>query len=145
MSRLAGFQRQYFLLCDQMKKGSGKDGIKRTRNRVPFITEISVTNKGKALVYKRTHDVSMNGVFVSTAKPLPMGAKGEFSIVLSAGMRREKISGLYEVVRVISIDDGLSDPKTGPGMGLKFSELEPESSELLYNLIQYNQPAEDEE
>jgi hypothetical protein len=128
-----------------MKKGPGKEKIKRIRNRVPFITEIVVTNQGAPVVYKRTHDVSMNGVFVSTAKPLPMGAKGEFSIVLSAGMHKEKINGLYEVVRVISVDDGLSDPKNGPGIGLKFSELEPESSELLYNLIQYNQPGDDEE
>jgi hypothetical protein len=128
-----------------MKKGSSKEDIKRTRGRVPFTTEIVVANEGAPVVYKRTHDVSMNGVFVSTAKPLPMGARGEFSIVLSAGMHKEKINGLYEVVRVISVDDGLSDPKNGPGMGLKFSELEPESSELLYNLIQYNQPGEDEE
>jgi hypothetical protein len=128
-----------------MKKGPSKEEIKRARGRVPFITEIVVTNEGKALVYKRTHDMSMNGVFVSTAKPLPMGSKGEFSIVLSAGMHKEKINGLYEVVRVISVDDGLSDPKTGAGMGLKFAELEPESSELLFNLIQYNQPGGDEE
>jgi len=142
---LAGSRRQYFLSCDQMKKGPGKENIKRTHNRVPFTTEIVVANEGKSVVYKRTHDVSMNGVFVSTAKPLPMGARGDFSIVLSAGMHKEKINGLYEVVRVISVDDGLSDPKTGAGMGLKFSELEPESSELLYNLIQYNQPGADEE
>jgi hypothetical protein len=121
----------------------GKEG-KRIRGRVPFTTEIVVNHEGEALLYKRTHDVSMNGVFVSTAKPLPMGTKGEFSIVLSAGMRKEKINGMYEVVRIISVDDGLSDPKTGPGMGLKFTGLEPESSELLYNLIQYNQPGEEE-
>lgn len=128
-----------------MNKSSGEKGAKRIRNRVPFITEIVVHHESKALAYKRTHDVSMNGVFVSTAKPLPMGSKGEFSIILSAGMRKEKINGLYEVVRVISVDDGLSDPKTGPGMGLKFTGLEPESSELLFNLIQYNQPGGDEE
>lgn len=145
MSRWAEFRKQYFRTCDQMKKKSGEDNVKRTRNRVPFTTEIVVHHEGKALVYKRTHDVSMNGVFVSTAKPLSMGVKGEFSIILSAGMRKEKINGMYEVVRIISVDDGLSDPKTGPGMGLKFTGLEPESSELLYNLIQYNQPGEDEE
>ncbi|MBF0291981.1 MAG: PilZ domain-containing protein [Nitrospinae bacterium] len=128
-----------------MKKNSGGKAVKRTRNRVPFTTEIVVNHEGKALVYKRTHDISMNGVFVSTAKPLKMGVKGEFSIILSAGMRKEKINGMYEVVRIISVDDGLSDPKTGPGMGLKFTGLEPESSELLYNLIQHNQPDEDEE
>ncbi len=129
-----------------MKKGSGggKEG-KRIRNRVPFTTEIVVNYQDEALTYKRTHDVSMNGVFVSTAKPLPMGVKGEFSIVLSAGMRKEKINGLYEVVRIVSVDDGLSEPKTGPGMGLKFTGLEPESSELLYNLIQYNQPGAEED
>lgn len=128
-----------------MKTKPGGENIHRTRNRVPFTTQIVVHHEGKALEYKRTHDISMNGVFVSTAKPLPMGVKGEFSIILSAGMRKEKINGLYEVVRIISVDDGLSDPKTGPGMGLKFTGLEPESSELLYNLIQYNQPGGDED
>ena len=128
----------------QKGSGAGEEG-KRIRGRVPFTTEIVVNYHGEALTYKRTHDVSMNGVFVSTAKPLPMGVKGEFSIALSAGMRKEKINGMYEVVRIISVDDGLSDPKTGPGMGLKFTGLEPESSELLYHLIQYNQPGGEEE
>ncbi|MBI5813986.1 MAG: PilZ domain-containing protein [Nitrospinae bacterium] len=113
---------------------------KRGRRRVRFLTEIEVESAGKSATYKRTHDVSMNGVFVSTARPLPIGTKGKFTLVLSAGMRKEKISGTYEVVRHVPIDEGLSDPDQGGGMGLKFVEIDPEGSELLFQVIQYNQP-----
>ena len=112
---------------------------KRLRPRVNFETKITLEVGGKDYTYQHTHDVSMNGVFVSTAKPLPVGTAGAFTLTLSVGMRREAIKGLFEVVRVVSLDEGLSDTERGAGMGLKFKELEPESSRLLYNVIRYNQ------
>jgi len=114
----------------------------RGRIRVRFITDIDIVHDGNKTNYRRTHDVSMNGVFISTVKPLPIGAKGEFSMHLAFGMRRESIKGKFEVVRVVPIDEGLSDPDQGGGMGIKFVDLDPEGSELLFNVIVYNQPEE---
>ncbi|MBI4667255.1 MAG: PilZ domain-containing protein [Nitrospinae bacterium] len=113
---------------------------RRKRKRIHFITEIVINHGGQITVYKRTHDISMNGVFVSTAKPLPLGSEGDFSLILSVGMRREQINGRFIVARVISMDEGLSEPEQGPGMGLKFTGIDPDASELLYNLVLYNQP-----
>lgn len=111
----------------------------RLRPRVPFKTHIVLESAGEEFEYTRTFDVSMNGVYVSTVKPLSMGTTGEFVLTLSVGMRKEPITGRYEVIRVMSMDDGLSDRERGPGMGVKFTMLEPESSEFLFNIVRYNQ------
>lgn len=60
---------------------------------------------------------------------------------LSMGMRTDCITGQCEVIREVSLDDGLSEEDPGPGIGLKFTELEPESSRKLFQVIRYNQPA----
>lgn len=112
----------------------------RSRSRVHFETKITVEAGGESHVYQRTHDLSMNGVFVKTVKPLPLGTRGRFALTLSAGMRQEIIKGVCEVARVVPLDDGLSESEHGPGMGLKFIELEPESSRMLYMVIRHNQP-----
>ncbi|VAX20849.1 hypothetical protein MNBD_NITROSPINAE01-1035 [hydrothermal vent metagenome] len=119
-----------------------KEENERLRARVPFKTKISLELDGDEHEYGRTFDVSMNGVYVSTAKPLPVESTGEFVMTLSVGMRREQVTGRYEIIRVMSMDDGLSDTERGPGMGVKFTMLEPESSELLFNIIRYNQNPE---
>jgi len=115
------------------------DKGKRNRARVAFETKIIIETGGESHLYQRTHDVSMNGVFVLTAKPMPIGTKGKFVMTLSVGMRQEDIKGDFEVVRVVSLDEGLSDTERGAGMGLKFTFLEPDSSELLFQVIKYNQ------
>lgn len=121
---------------DRTPQGQGGRG----RSRVHFETRVTVETGGESHVYQRTHDLSMNGVFVKTVKPLPLGARGRFALTLSAGMKQEVIKGVCEVARVVSLDDGLSESEQGPGMGLKFVELEPESSRMLYMVIRYNQP-----
>lgn len=115
---------------------------RRYRLRVPFETTITLEHGGKSLTYNRTHDVSMNGVYVRTAQPLPVGIRAAFRMILAVGMRHETIVGECEVARSVSLDDGLSEEEPGPGMGLKFVSLEPESSETLFNIIRYNQPPE---
>jgi len=114
----------------------------RSRARVPFETTITLEHGGQSLTYNRTHDVSMNGVYVRTAQPLPVGIRAAFRMVLAVGMRHETITGECVVARSISLDDGLSEEEPGPGMGLKFISLDPESSETLFNIIRYNQPPE---
>ncbi|VAX15892.1 hypothetical protein MNBD_NITROSPINAE02-1274 [hydrothermal vent metagenome] len=114
----------------------------RRRKRVHFETKITLLFEQKEYVFQRTFDVSMNGIFVKTVKPLPMGAIMPFKMTLSVGMRREEVKGRCEVVRIVSLDDGLSDSERGAGMGLSFIEIDPDSSEILYNIVRYNQPPE---
>lgn len=118
------------------------DSSKRERARVHFESSIVLTHDGRELAYQRTHDISMNGVYVLTAKPLPLGLEAGFELTLSVGMRQDVIKGRCEVVRVVSLDDGLSEEAPGPGMGLKFTEIEPDSSVTLYRIIRLNQPPE---
>lgn len=115
---------------------------KRERARVHFETRLVAEYGGKTQIFQRTFDVSMNGVFVKTAKPFPLNASFRFALILSFGMRREEIKGICEVVRVVSIDEGLSEAERGPGMGLKFSNLDAGSGEILFHLIRYNQAPE---
>ncbi len=117
---------------------TAREKKKRLRSRIDFVGLLILTHDGKDIEYTNTHDISMNGVFAMTAKPLPIGTEGRFRFVLSAGMRQETIVGRYEVVRVVGLDDGFTKENPGPGMGLKFLDFEDDSSELLFNVIRYN-------
>ncbi len=114
-------------------------GGPRRQKRVHFTTRILLTHQKTVTEYPKTSDISMNGVFVRTVRPLALGSTGRFTLILEAGMRQERIEGDYEVVRVVSVDDGFSDDETGAGMAVKFAAIEPESSLLLYEVVRYNQ------
>jgi len=122
--------------------GHGQDDeVRRLRKRVPFETTITIEYDDKTVEYKHSYDISMNGVFIRTGQTLPVGTRGSFTMKLSMGMRAEWITGQCEVIRSVSLDDGLSEEDPGPGIGVKFIDLEPESSRKLYHVIRYNQPA----
>jgi hypothetical protein len=117
-----------------------QDDHERRRPRVHFVTEIILELGGTQHTFLHSHDLSMNGAFIETANPLPIGATGGMNIVLSAGMKHDNLKGRYEVVRVVPIDEGLSSStEHGSGMGIKFVDLEDESATTLFKLIEYNQ------
>lgn len=115
-----------------------EENSKRLRERVSFETKMIMEHGGKSHIYMHTYDVSMNGAFVQTPNPLPLGASEKFSLILSFGAKQEKINGLYEVVRLVSKDDIGPESERGPGMGIKFLEFEPGADELLFNVVRYN-------
>lgn len=117
------------------------DELGRRRKRVHFETSIIIEYDGKSVEYKQTYNISMNGVFIKTGQTLPVGVCGVFTMNLSMGMRSESITGRCKVIREVSLDDGLSEEDPGPGIGLKFLDLDPESSRKLFQVIRYNQPA----
>ncbi len=118
-----------------------QDDHERKRPRVHFVTEIILELGGTEHTFLHSHDLSMNGAFIETANPLPIGAEGSIKIVLSAGMKHDNLKGRYRVVRVVPVDEGLSSSSTGDGsgMGIKFIDLEDESATTLFKLIEYNQ------
>ncbi len=124
-----------------MDKNAG-DKARRKCARVGFETTISLEVGDKTYNYDRTYDVSMNGIFVSTAQPLDLGVTARFVMKLAVGMRNEEIKGSCLVVRTISFDDGLSGETPGPGMALKFTDLDDDSGAMLYQIIRHNQPVE---
>jgi len=115
--------------------------VRRLRRRVPFETTITIEYDDKTVEYKQSYDISMNGVFIKTGQTLPVGTRGVFTLKLSMGMRSEWITGQCEIIRSVSLDDGLSEEDPGPGIGVKFTDLDPESSKKLYQVIRYNQPS----
>jgi len=112
----------------------------RAQPRVRFRAPAVITAGGVEHHYPRTGDAGMDGVFISTVRPLPLGTRGRFSIRLSAGMRREAIEGECQVARVIGVDDGLCGGEPGPGMRIEFLSLDGESAELLRMVMAFNSP-----
>ncbi|MDH5756061.1 MAG: PilZ domain-containing protein [Nitrospinota bacterium] len=117
---------------------SASSPFSRTRTRVLFSAPVTITVGQEQHSYRSAYDISMNGVFVRTIRPLSSGLRARFAVHLAVGMRKEAIKGECEVVRVVSLDDGLSGENPGPGMGLKFIELEEDGGAELYQLIRHN-------
>jgi len=110
----------------------------RSRVRIHFTAPVTLYTPEEDRAYDGCCDLSMNGLFIRTARPMALGTRARFTIHLAAGMRHQSIEGECEVVRVEPVDDGLSGENPGPGMGLKFLDLEEGHAEILYQLIRQN-------
>lgn len=98
----------------------------RNRQRIPFIIEAVLTVDDSPIVYSRTRDVSMSGIYLLTSKPLPVGTEGTLALTLESGLSSLAIKAMCEVVR-----------QDTEGMGLKFTHMDPDSSINLFNIIRY--------
>ena len=74
-------------------------------------------------------NISDSGVFIRTAEVLPVGTKVrlKFSVIVDDF---EIIEGIGEVVRSVEAEDSET-----PGMGVVFTELTPESQDVLSRLF----------
>lgn len=98
----------------------------RNRQRVPFIVEAVLTVDASPIAYPRTRDVSMSGIYLLTANPLPVGTQGTLALKLESGLSALAIEATCEVVR-----------QDTEGMGLKFTHMDSDSSINLFNVIRY--------
>jgi molecular chaperone DnaK len=73
-------------------------------------------------------NVSRGGIFVRTLDPLPPGAELELDLALASG---EGVIRGRGVVRWIAAPSAPGEPHREPGMGVKFTELDPESRALV--------------
>ena len=82
-------------------------------------------------------NISDRGVFIRTAEVLPVGTKVrlKFSVIVDDF---ETIEGVGEVVRSVEADDSET-----PGMGVVFTELTPQSQEVLTRLFVRPSQSED--
>ena len=101
----------------------------REFSRVPVRVRVLVRSEGIDINSKRSVDLSMNGIFVECAEPLPLGTKCELTLLLDGidPMIRAECGG---VIRRISAE----------GMAIEFVELTLESYEHLQNLVRFNAP-----
>ncbi|MEE8484616.1 MAG: PilZ domain-containing protein [Nitrospinota bacterium] len=113
-----------------------KTGNKRKFSRVNFIIDLDLATGGSTLHYDRTHDISMGGIFVKTDEALKVGTEGAFTIVLSPGEDGVSIKGKFRVASIF-------DKGGAKGMGLNFTEIEPNSSVELYRVIKFNSHMQD--
>lgn len=103
----------------------------RLRTRVPFETEVAFVVDGQPISILASYDVSMNGIFLATQNPLPLGSVGEVTVSLSSGKEQILVKTLAEVVRVVTSGEE-------PGMGLIFVDLDPDSSIALFNIVKHH-------
>lgn len=104
----------------------------RIRPRVPFETDVSFEVDGQVMSGLESYDVSMNGIFLVTQNPLPLGRVGVVTLSLSSGEERVVVKARAEVVRVVTSDGSPS------GMGLVFVDLDPDSSIALFNIVKFH-------
>ncbi|MBI5638233.1 MAG: PilZ domain-containing protein [Nitrospinae bacterium] len=106
---------------------------KRARDRVNFDVSITLDVNGRKIKYDETNDISMGGIFVFTGFPDPVGTEGTFTIHLSM-VKTDKehvITGKFRVQNNVTKADSR-------GMGLKFTEVDSDSSLELFNIIRAN-------
>ena len=109
------------------------DENKRVRTRVEFPVQVEVKTAAGTTSFAECGDISMNGIFLYTLDPLPVGDVGEICISVGSGLERKEVRALFEVVRVVAPGSDLKES----GMGLLFAGIDPDSSITLFNIIRY--------
>ena len=107
----------------------------RHRLRVPFETHVSFVVDGQALLGLASCDISMNGIFLFSDDPLPIGCVGDIVISLSDGTETIKVQAQGKVVRRVDVEGAQK------GMGIEFQALDTESSITLFNIVKYHTQA----
>ena len=106
---------------------------KRGRKRVVYRIEAKIELENRTVNYSNVHDISMSGIFLESDNPLDIGTKGRITIHLKSGDREEEIKSGFTVSRVVD-EAGEKQPA---GFAIVFSDLDPDSSILLFNIIKY--------
>lgn len=100
---------------------------KRKRTRVQFETEATIAAQGQTLAGLSTTDVSLNGLFVETGSPFPLGAALDITLKLAGASSSLELAMKGKVTRV-----------TPKGMAVEFTEIDMDSFFHLRNIIYYN-------
>jgi c-di-GMP-binding flagellar brake protein YcgR len=102
---------------------------RRRRQRIPVSVELKLHAPDLHFVLlSRTIDMSTQGAFVRSNRPLPVGA--EVTVQFERGEARNPLSLKAKVVRVGSTEEGRSS-----GIALRFSEITDLDEALLKDII----------
>lgn len=94
---------------------------RREHQRVEARIRVKFESK-KALVEEYIHNISHGGIFIATTKPRQVGES--ISVILIHPETEQEMLLRGEVVRVVSPEEAKKQ-QAQPGMGIKFSALEP--------------------
>ncbi len=108
-----------------MKNKTSEDH--REFSRVDIKLHTKILAKGKEIMSRDTHDVSMKGLFVKCDSDWPVGTECEIHLTLEGQDSPVDLAVKGRVQRV-----------TESGMGLLFTEVSLEAYEHLHNLIMLN-------
>ncbi len=99
----------------------------REFSRVDIKLHAKILAKGKEIMSRDTHDVSMKGLFVNCDSDWPVGTECEIHLALEGQDPPVDLEVKGRVQRV-----------TESGMGLLFTEVSLEAYEHLHNLVMLN-------
>ena len=116
------------ILTDHFQTGSREFVDKQSSLRVPSQLKVSFDSYGQLRENLMTN-ISRGGVFIETAKPLPIGTPLDLQIHVDETGETHCLSG--EVATVNISVDGRS---TGEGMGIRFTNLSEEQQEIVHRL-----------
>ena len=106
----------------------------RRHPRLPFDTRV-VLHADNATLQASTRNICLRGLFVDAPASLPPGGECTVSIQLQSGYNRAVIEARGKIVRQVA---GLETDAAG--IAVEFTELDPNSQELLWKVIRYNSP-----
>ena len=109
-----------------------KKDDKRSKERIPLSESVNIVCENmEKFATEFADNISMGGMFIKTANPLPTGTK--FDLELSIGKDGKKISALGEVVWTKEFSTG--GDKRPSGMGIRFIELHGDSKKFIKEFI----------
>ena len=105
----------------------------RDNTRAPFETEVRLRfDRFGGNVAAYSADVSMEGMFVRTDEPKPVGTLVQFEFQL--GGQEDLIQGLGDVVWLREDETTSGKPS---GMGVQFRYLDPQSRDRIYKIVRH--------
>lgn len=106
---------------------------KRQRKRVNFKLSTVFINDAGTEYDCLLRDVSMSGFYIVTPNIQPEGSSIDIQIILTSGQDTQKVKARCTVIRSVVEAQYASNS----GMALHISQIDPDSSIVLYNMIKY--------
>ncbi len=111
----------------------------RNRKRVDFVSDVTLVLHGQEYHYTETKDISMEGVFICTEAPLPIGETGQMILNQECGELKAQVKASFRVVRHQRADETAMPS----GMGIIFTDIDSDSSITLFNIVRYQDQGDD--
>ena len=103
---------------------------RRKHSRVGFTTAVFIVSEAGEKPFDlqgNSRDLSLKGLFVSTKKKIPCGAKCSIKVYLNGGVDKIELLMKGTIVRI-----------TDTGMGIVFDSMDVDTYSHLKNLVSYN-------
>ena len=102
---------------------------RRRSERKPYLTEVNWEGQG-GHGNSRLCDIGLNGVFIDTMNPMPVGANLKFCFNLKG-------------CHLVATEGIVVQSQPAIGMGVQFTNLKPEDEELIREMIGVKSPIHD--